>query len=120
MNAFESVTGPTTTTVSPDREEIWRQWGQVSHQNFNLVIDGRDNDRAFDAPASEVTVLAEVVILVEERPFALPTWTVSLTCCGVMIGIVGAPHSSIDGMGRSGVRWRFPRVVARINIGGTD
>ena len=91
VNAFESVTGPTTTTVTLDREEIWRQWGQVSHQNFNLVIDGRDNDRAFDAPASEVTVLAEVVILVEERPFTLPTWTVSLTCCGVMIGIVLVP-----------------------------
>ena len=85
--------------------------GVGSPIDFNLVIDGRDNDRAFDAPASEVTVLAEVVCSSKNDPS--PSRGRSPVMCGVMIGIVVVPAPSIDDMGRWASRW--PSLVLSLD-----
>lgn len=70
-----------TTTMWDDKGTIWEE--------FYLIIDGWDNiyDDA-GAPGHQVQV--DIQVMIEER-YALPNWTVSLTCCGLFLIIAAIP-----------------------------
>ena len=55
-----------------------------------LVVDAWDNIRDYDAKPNGVNMSVDLTIQVEER-FSLPNWTVSMVCCGGLLGILAAP-----------------------------
>tara|TARA_B100001540_G_scaffold191530_1_gene168817 strand:- start:306 stop:1283 length:978 start_codon:yes stop_codon:yes gene_type:complete len=67
---------------------MWQEGGP-SWEEFYLIVDGWDNiyDDA-GAPGHDVQV--DIQVMVEER-FALPNWTVSLTCCGLFLTVAAIP-----------------------------
>ena len=67
---------------------MWQEGGP-EWEEFYLIVDGWDNiyDDA-KAPGHEVQV--DIQVMIEER-FALPNWTVSLTCCGLVLIVAAIP-----------------------------
>ena len=67
---------------------MWQEGGP-SWEEFYLIVDGWDNiyDDA-GAPGHDVQV--DIQVMIEER-FALPNWTVSLTCCGLFLTVAAIP-----------------------------
>jgi len=55
-----------------------------------LMIESWDNIRDYDASPQNTNYSVDVTVLVEER-FSLPNWTVSMVCCGGLLGILAAP-----------------------------
>ena len=64
--------------------------GESEPRTMFLMIDAWDNIRDYDAKPQNINYSADITVLVEER-FSLPNWTVSLTCCGGLIGLLAAP-----------------------------
>ncbi len=80
-----------TFATSLDHEETESGWfGDDSPRWMYLMIDGYDNIRDYDTPAPNRNFTAEITVMVEER-FALPNFTVSMVCCGTLIGMLAAP-----------------------------
>jgi hypothetical protein len=65
-------------------------FGDDSKQYFNIVIDNTNNSHSGDA-LPETTIAAYVSIVSEPRSTILPNWTVSLVCCGMMMGVLAVP-----------------------------
>ena len=67
---------------------MWQEGGP-SWEEFYLIVDGWDNiyDDA-GAPGHDVQI--DIQVMIEER-FALPNWTVSLTCCGLFLTVAAIP-----------------------------
>ena len=64
--------------------------GENQPDEMFLVIDAWDNIRDYDAKPNGVNMSVDLTIQVEER-FSLPNWTVSMVCCGGLLGILAAP-----------------------------
>ena len=78
-------------SVSLDGPEISSGlFGGDSLQYFNIVIDNTNNSHSGDA-LPEGMIAAYVSVVSEERSTILPNWTVSLLCCGMMIGVLVVP-----------------------------
>lgn len=79
--------------VALDHEErsysIW-ETDAVGADPMFLMIESWDNIRDYDAKSQESNFSVDLTIQVEER-FSLPNWTVSMVCCGGLIGILAAP-----------------------------
>ena len=79
--------------VALDHEErsysIW-ETDAVGADPMFLMIESWDNIRDYDSKSQESNFSVDLTIQVEER-FALPNWTVSMVCCGGLIGILAAP-----------------------------
>ena len=65
-------------------------FGETTNQYFNIVIDNTNNSHQNDA-VPETTIAAYVSVVSEPRSVILPNWTVSLVCCGMMIGVLVVP-----------------------------
>ena len=78
--------------VSLDHEERSQDpWSDSIHwQTMYLMIDSWDNIRQYDAGVPNRNFTVDLVVMVEER-FALPNWTVTMVCCGALLGILAAP-----------------------------
>mgnify|MGYP000007564281 CR=1 FL=1 len=77
--------------ISLDGPEISSSlFGGSSNQYFNIVIDNANNSHRNDA-LPETTIAASVTVVSEERSTILPNWTVSLVCCGLMLGTLVIP-----------------------------
>ena len=78
--------------VALDHEErsysIWDDYAQP--KTMFLMIESWNNIRDYDAKAQESNYSVDVTVLVEER-FSLPNWTVSMVCCGGLLGIMASP-----------------------------
>ena len=78
-------------SVSLDGPEISSGlFGGDSLQYFNIVIDNTNNSHSGDA-LPDGMIAAYVSVVSEERSTILPNWTVSLLCCGMMIGVLVVP-----------------------------
>ena len=78
-------------SVSLDGPEVSSGlFGEESKQYFNIVIDNTNNSHRYDAQP-ETTIAAYVSVVSEPRSTILPNWTVSLVCCGMMMGILVVP-----------------------------
>ena len=79
--------------VALDHEErsysIW-ETDAVGADPMFLMIESWDNIRDYDSKSQESNFSVDLTIQVEER-FSLPNWTVSMVCCGGLIGILAAP-----------------------------
>ena len=78
--------------VALDHEErSYSIWDDVSEvKEMFLLVESWDNIRDYDAKLQNSNFSVDVTILVEER-FSLPNWTVSMVCCGGLLGILAAP-----------------------------
>ncbi len=78
--------------VALDHEErsysIWDDYAQP--KTMFLMIESWNNIRDYDAKAQDSNYSVDVTVLVEER-FSLPNWTVSMVCCGGLLGIMASP-----------------------------
>ncbi len=78
--------------VSLDHEErsysVWDDY--PTPRTMFLVIESWNNIRDYDASPQGSNYSVDVTVLVEER-FSLPNWTVSMVCCGGLLGILAAP-----------------------------
>ena len=78
--------------VALDHEErsysIWDDY--PTPRTMFLVIESWNNIRDYDASPQGSNYSVDVTVLVEER-FSLPNWTVSMVCCGGLLGILAAP-----------------------------
>ncbi len=78
-------------SVSLDSQEISSSiFGGVQYQHFHLVIDNTNNSRIDDS-LPETTVAAYISVVTDERTTILPPWTVSITCCGMILGLFAIP-----------------------------
>jgi len=78
-------------SISLDGPEISSGlFGDDTKQYFNIVIDNTNNSHSGDA-LPETTIAAYVSIVSEPRSTILPNWTVSLLCCGMMMGVLAVP-----------------------------
>jgi hypothetical protein len=99
--------------VALDHEErsysIWDDSNDV--EAMFLLIESWDNIRDYDAKSQEANFSVDVTISVEER-FSLPNWTVSMVCCGGLMGILAAPFI---------VHWRYMKAgLEVVESGGGD
>ncbi len=78
--------------VALDNEErsssLWDDYSKP--KTMFLMIESWNNIRDYDAKAQDVNYSVDVTVIVEER-FALPNWTVSMVCCGGLLGIMASP-----------------------------
>ena len=78
--------------VALDHEErsssIWDDYSKP--KTMFLMIESWNNIRDYDAKAQDSNYSVDVTVIVEER-FALPNWTVSMVCCGGLLGIMASP-----------------------------
>ena len=65
-------------------------FGETTNQYFNIVVDNTNNSHQYDA-VPETTIAAYVSVVSEPRSTILPNWTVSLVCCGLMMGLMAVP-----------------------------
>ena len=65
-------------------------FGDETNQYFNIVVDNTNNSHRYDAEP-ETEIVAYVSVVSEPRSTVLPNWTVSLVCCGLMMGILVVP-----------------------------
>ncbi len=87
---YENV-NQVTFSVSLDSPEVTTSiFGGTEIQHFYLVIDNTNNSHANDA-LPETTVAAYISVVTEERTTILPPWTVSVTCCGFVLGLIAVP-----------------------------
>ena len=78
-------------SISLDGPEISSGlFGDSANQYFNIVIDNTNNSHQNDA-VPETMIVAYVSVVSEPRTTILPNWTVSLVCCGLMIGVLVVP-----------------------------
>ena len=78
-------------SVSLDSPEIASSiFGGVQYQHFHLVIDNTNNSRIDDS-LPETTIAAYITVVTDERTTILPPWTVSVTCCGMVLGLFAIP-----------------------------
>lgn len=78
-------------SISLDGPEISSGlFGDSTNQYFNIVIDNTNNSHQNDA-VPETMIAAYVSVVSEPRTTILPNWTVSLVCCGMMIGVLVVP-----------------------------
>ena len=78
-------------SISLDGPEISSGlFGDSGQQYFNIVIDNTNNSHQNDA-VPETMIVAYVSVVSEPRTTILPNWTVSLVCCGLMIGVLVVP-----------------------------
>ena len=78
-------------SISLDGPEISSGlFGDSAKQYFNIVIDNTNNSHQNDA-VPETMIVAYVSVVSEPRTTILPNWTVSLVCCGLMIGVLVVP-----------------------------
>ena len=78
-------------SISLDGPEISSGlFGESANQYFNIVIDNTNNSHQNDA-VPETMIIAYVSVVSEPRTTILPNWTVSLVCCGLMIGVLVVP-----------------------------
>ena len=78
-------------SISLDGPEISSGlFGDSTNQYFNIVIDNTNNSHQNDA-VPETMIVAYVSVVSEPRTTILPNWTVSLVCCGLMIGVLVVP-----------------------------
>jgi len=78
-------------SISLDGPEISSGlFGESTNQYFNIVIDNTNNSHQNDA-VPETMIVAYVSVVSEPRTTILPNWTVSLVCCGLMIGVLVVP-----------------------------
>ena len=78
-------------SISLDGPEISSGlFGESANQYFNIVIDNTNNSHQNDA-VPETMIVAYVSVVSEPRTTILPNWTVSLVCCGLMIGVLVVP-----------------------------
>ena len=85
-------------------------------EEFYLIIDGWDNiyDDA-GAPGHEVQV--DIQVMIEER-YALPNWTVSLTCCGLFLVIAAIPAVLHVRYQKAGLNNESSHLIPKVS--GTD
>ena len=78
--------------VALDNEErsssLWDDYSKP--KTMFLMIESWNNIRDYDAKAQDSNYSVDVTVIVEER-FALPNWTVSMVCCGGLLGIMASP-----------------------------
>jgi hypothetical protein len=78
--------------VALDHEErsysIWDDYSKP--KTMFLMIESWNNIRDYDAKPQGANYSVDVTVLVEER-FSLPNWTVSIVCCGGLLGILASP-----------------------------
>lgn len=78
-------------SVSLDGPEVSSGlFGDETNQYFNIVVDNTNNSHRYDANP-ETEIVAYVSVVSEPRSTVLPNWTVSLVCCGLMMGILVVP-----------------------------
>ena len=78
-------------SISLDGPEISSGlFGDSANQYFNIVIDNTNNSHQNDA-VPETMIVAYVSVVSVRRTTILPNWTVSLVCCGLMIGVLVVP-----------------------------
>ncbi|MAS62845.1 MAG: hypothetical protein CMA34_04155 [Euryarchaeota archaeon] len=94
---------------------MWQEGGP-SWEEFYLIVDGWDNiyDDA-GAPGHDVQV--DIQVMVEER-FALPNWTVSLTCCGLFLTVAAIPAVLHVRYQRAGLISENSQLIPKVS--GTD
>jgi len=82
-----------TFSVTIDEDLIWTPLfsNELTWEEFYLVIDKWDNSRADDSQPDGVDALVDISVVVEERGFVLPPWTVSLTCLVLLFAIGAVP-----------------------------
>ena len=80
-------------TITLDEDLIWTPLftNEVTWEEFYLVIDKWDNSRSDDSQPDGFSALVDVSVVVEERGFVLPPWTVSLTCLLLLFALCAAP-----------------------------
>ncbi len=80
-----------TFSVSLDSPEISSSiFGGNQVQHFHLVVDNTNNSHTSDA-LPETTIAAYISVVSEERSTVLPPWTVSIACCGMVLGLFAVP-----------------------------
>ena len=80
-----------TFSVSLDSPEISSSiFGGNQVQHFHLVLDNTNNSHTSDA-LPETTIAAYISVVSEERSTVLPPWTVSIACCGMVLGLFAVP-----------------------------
>jgi len=94
---------------------IWDEYGSTWDE-FYLIVDGWDNiyDDA-KAPGHEVQV--DIQVMIEER-YALPNWTVSLTCCGLFLSIAAIPAILHVRYQKAGISNENSQLIPKVS--GTD
>ncbi len=65
-------------------------FGSSSNDGMYLVLDAKNNSRSDDAPARGQNMVAQIVVLVEER-ILLPKISVYMLCCSLPMLLIASP-----------------------------
>lgn len=65
-------------------------FGSRNDDSMYLILDARNNSRTNDAPSRGQNMVAQIIILVEERAL-LPKTTVYMLCCSLPLMVIVAP-----------------------------
>ncbi|MED5272136.1 MAG: hypothetical protein VX613_04530 [Candidatus Thermoplasmatota archaeon] len=87
-----------------------------SWEEFYLIVDGWDNVYD-DAEPTGHEVQVDIQVMIEER-FALPNWTVSVTCCGLFLGIAAIPAVLHVRYQKAGINSGNSQLIPKVS--GTD
>lgn len=87
-----------------------------SWEEFYLIVDGWDNIYD-DAKPTGHEVQVDIQVMIEER-FALPNWTVSLTCCGLFLAIAAIPAVLHVRYQKAGINSGNTQLIPKVS--GTD
>ncbi len=94
---------------------MWQEYGST-WEEFYLIVDGWDNIYE-DAEAPGHDVQVDIQIMIEER-YALPNWTVSLTCCGLFLSIAAIPAILHVRYQKAGISNTNSQLIPKVS--GTD
>jgi len=94
---------------------MWQEYGS-SWEEFYLIVDGWDNIYE-DAKAPGHEVQVDIQVMIEER-YALPNWTVSLTCCGLFLSIAAIPAILHVRYQKAGISSENSQLIPKVS--GTD
>ena len=88
---YEDVNDVSFSIILDGPEKYEGLFGNDEKEYFHIVVDNTNNSHGNDAVPDNMTIVADVTIITEERSTILPPWTVSLVCMAFMLGTLAVP-----------------------------
>ena len=88
---YEDVNDVSFSIILDGPEKYEGLFGNDEKEYFHIVVDNTNNSHGNDAVPDNMTIVADVTIITEERSTILPPWTVSLVCMALMLGTLAIP-----------------------------
>jgi hypothetical protein len=88
---YEDINDVSFSIILDGPEKYEGLFGNNEKEYFHIVVDNTNNSHRNDAVPDNMTIVADVTVITEERSTILPPWTVSLVCMALMLGTLAIP-----------------------------